>query len=146
MATKKQYQLVNGNMVEQPFGSIPAVFWTDNNGNSFRAFPSDLLFWNKDEIYIVKVKKEIKPNGLTDWLSHSEYNLTADSTKYRSLSTGLVVEASEALDENGVIKQGYFTNGKFFTVVLGYNPSNTPISLFNFIYSEIAEEEGVTFS
>lgn len=147
-ATKKQFQLINGVMVEQVNGSIPTVEWVDANGNTFRAFPTDLLFFNSEETYIVKVRKQIKPSGLTEFIPFADYQLIADTSKYRNLTTGLVVDKSVAVttDENGneTINPGFATNGKFFTIMLGYNVPQLPLSVFNYIYSEIAEEEGVT--
>jgi len=145
-ATKNQYQMINGVMTPTPpYGSIPAVEWTDANGNTFRAFPTDLLFYNSEEVYIVKIKKEIKPNGMADWITFSEYPMIADATKWRSLQTGTLVTADVALDGNGNLNPGYVTNGKFFSIMLGYNPGGiNQLGVFEWIYIEIADYESVT--
>jgi len=146
-ATKNQYQVINGVMtVSTPYGSIPAVEWTDANGNNFRAYPSNLLFYNSEEVYIVQVVKELKGVGLTDWVIYDQYQLTAGSNKFRALATGQEVGPDVALDANGNLNAGYVTNGKFFTIALGYNPSNTSPGVFQYVYSEIAKYEGLNLT
>jgi len=145
MATKKSYESNNGVLTEQTFGSIPAVEWSDENGNTFRSFPLFMMFDSINENYSIRVQRQIKPNGLITWINDGKYLLAADKTRYRNLTTGLIALPEEALDEEGNIKEGYCTNAKFFTIMLGYNPYELPVSLFQFVYTEIAEEENQTF-
>lgn len=42
------------------------------------------------------------------------------------------------------LKANHVTNGKFFSIALGYNPTGAPIAVFEWIYIEIAEEYGLT--
>lgn len=143
-AIKKSYQKINNELIEQVYGSIPAVYWTDENGNNFRALAMCLPFYNDQEIYMVDVKVQVQPNGLPDWLFIREYKLSADDSKYRSLTTGELTDSTIALDENGNLNPGYVTNGKFFTIAIGYNPTGAIVNVFDWIYTNIADREGLT--
>lgn len=138
-AVKKQYQLINGEKVEYPYGSIPGLYWTDANGNNYRAFAANLLFYNSAEEYIVVVDVEVQPNGTTFWLKKESFNMIADDKKWRVLQTGALATYEEAHDQDGNLNPGYVTNGNFFSIVLGYNPTGAPVSVFEWIYIEIAD-------
>lgn len=87
-ATKTSFDLEENQWVEKAaHGAVPALKWTDSSGNNFRALGL-YVFDNLNEIYTVRVLKQIQPIGLTKWIEHSQYNLTADKTKYRILGTG----------------------------------------------------------
>jgi len=141
-AQKKSYQKVNGEIIEQQYGSLAAVQWVDEHGNTIRCIGS-LELNADDEIYKIKVHKSIKPNGLDSFNHSNNYDLISDSSKYRSLTTGQLVSFEESHNDDGTFRQGYCNNAKFFTIMIGYNPSHLPVNIFDYIYMEIADAENV---
>lgn len=163
-ATKINFDIVNGILTEQKYGSIPALTWVDTFGNKYRAMCINLPFNNYNESYPAFIKKQIQPSGTTLWLDVEQYSITAEGNQFRDLSTGAIIlnpdgsicadptlltpPLTSALDSTGAVinPTGFVTNGKFFTLMIGYNISNQPLSVFNFVYTEIAEKENLTIT
>lgn len=162
IATKKAYDYKNGEYVEQVYGSIPFLEWQDENQNTFRAMALNLAFSTQDESYKVIISKEVKPKGLDKWLALEQYVLVADFSDWRWIATGQLVRNPDgticrdlntldpvpvsALDADGKIVRmdGCVTNGKYFTIGIGFNPSQSPVSVYYWIYLDIADKEGLT--
>jgi hypothetical protein len=149
-ATKTSFQWQNSTWVEwQANGSAPALKWVDASGNNWRVIAS-YNFDSTQEIYTIVVHKYVQPVGTTEWIFSSQYNITADYTKYRRLSTGELLPSidgiPEALDALGNIVDptGWVYNSKYFTIGIGYNPSGAIVSINYWIYLEMAEDEGLT--
>jgi hypothetical protein len=146
IAIKKSYEYTDNVLTEKQYGSLIGIEWVNVNGNTFRAFTVNPVNAGKDRRFIVDVSKEIKPIGEDKFIPYESYQLIADDYTYRSYSTGKKVDASEALDIDGNIKNGYATDVQFFINVIGYNISGIVMSLYGFLYDSIAEKEGVVFS
>lgn len=149
-ATKATYQQVNSEIILwDANGSIPALLWVDANSNNWRVRAS-YQFDSNTEVYAIVVTKELKLNGTTDWVHYSQYEIIADYSKYRILSTGIIVEditgIPAALDADGnvVDPDGWVYNSKFFTMLVGYNDSATVVSINHWVYIEMASAEGLT--
>jgi hypothetical protein len=144
-ATKKSYEYIENVLTEKQYGSLIGVEWVNINGNTFRVFTTNPIDAGRDRKFIINVSKEIKPIGENKFIPYESYQLIADDSSYRSYSTGKKVDSSEALDENGNIKNGYATDAQFFINIIGYNLSGIVTSLYGFIYDSLAEKEGVSF-
>lgn len=149
-ATKTSYQIVDGVLVEwNANGSIPALKWTDPAGNNWRA-KAAYMFDSLTETYAIVVNKDLQLSGSPNWNPYSQYNITADHSKYRRLSTGEILPditgIPAALDALGniVAPTGWVYNSKYFTIAIGYNPSEAIVNINQWVYIEIAEEEGLT--
>ena len=150
-ATKTSYEIVEGVLVEwDANGSIPALKWTDPAGNNWRA-KGAYMFDSIIETYTIVVNKDLQLAGSPDWNPYSQYNITAVYTKYRRLSTGEILPSIDgipaALDALGNIVDptGWVYNSKYFTIGIGYNPTDAAgVSINAVVYAQIADKEGLT--
>lgn len=149
-AIKTSFQWANEDWQEmQANGSAPALKWTDPSENEWRAIAS-YQFDSKQEIYSILVTKYVKVCGTEKWLVYDQYVITADYSKYRRLSTGELLPSidgiPEALDALGNIVEptGWVYNSKYFTIGIGYNPTNAVVNINYWVYLEIADREGLT--
>ena len=142
-----QYQYI-----EQKNGSTPAIVWQDEHNNTFRAMIISLDFCNSEEIYKSKVIVDVKPAGLTDWTFKDTYDLIDDKNNYRNSKTGKLIPNDKAYVEKKTKVKGnpkpvitrtlianVVTGGKYFTE----NLLSKSHSLFDLLFSEIAEKEGI---
>jgi hypothetical protein len=148
-ATKTSFQIVDGQQIEwQNNGSTPALKWVDSAGNNWKAL-GYYQFDNNNEIYTIVVTKYIQLDGQVDWVFYEQYPIVADASKWRILSTGVVIPNTDgipsALDVDGNIVNfnGWVTNSKYFTIGIGYNPSGANVNINYWVCLEIAEREGL---
>jgi hypothetical protein len=133
----------------QANGSAPGLKWTDANNVEWRAVAS-YQFDSTSEVYTILVSKYIRVPGTENWILDKEYPIVADYTKFRKFSTGELIPditgIPAALDGLGnvVDPNGWVYNSKYFTILIGYNLFNIPVSINYWVYLEIAEYEGLT--
>ena len=142
-AIKKSYDYQNNVITEKQYGSLIGIQWTNEAGNTFRCFTTNPINAGCNRKFTVDIQKEICPVGETKFIPYENYQLIADDSTYRKIATGQKVDSLEALDEQGNINAGYLTDAQFFINFIGYNLSNSVVSLYDYIYSALATKEGV---
>ena len=60
-------------------------------------------------------------------------------TEYRNLTTGSRVDATVALDEDGLLNDGYCSNMEFFIRTAGMDSWISPIAIFQYIYNGLTD-------
>lgn len=156
-ATRKSYTISDTGYTEKQFGELPGLEWVDENGYTNRSIAVDINLPLVANVFRVSCERQILVSG--EWKSDIKKNFTmiADGKTYRNTQGQLILDAFEPDPEKPItkfdvitqqnivigyeqkLKAGLIAQNEFFVKIIGYNVTNTNVSLFQYVYRAMAE-------